>query len=57
MLGHVPLDSRLRESSDAGVPLVVSDPDSEPARAICELARVIDESRAGGFTRTLPLVS
>ena len=57
MLGHVPLDSRLRESADAGVPLVVSDPDSELAQVIFELARTIDESRAGGFTRTLPLVS
>jgi ATP-binding protein involved in chromosome partitioning len=57
MLGHVPLDSRLRESADAGVPLVVSDPDSELAQVIFELARAIDESRAGGFTRTLPLVS
>jgi ATP-binding protein involved in chromosome partitioning len=57
MLGHVPLDSRLRESADAGVPLVLSDPDSEPAQVIFELARTIDASRAGGFTRTLPLVS
>jgi ATP-binding protein involved in chromosome partitioning len=57
LLGTVPLDSRLREASDAGVPLVESDPDSETARAIVEIARVIDASRAGGFTRTLPLVS
>jgi ATP-binding protein involved in chromosome partitioning len=57
ILGRVPLDSRLRASADAGVPLVVSDPDSEPAQVIFELARAIDESRAGGFTRTLPLVS
>ncbi len=57
MLGSVPLDARLREAADAGVPLVVSDPDCEPARAITELARAIDESRAGGFTSTLPLVS
>jgi ATP-binding protein involved in chromosome partitioning len=57
MLGRVPLDPSVRASSDAGVPLVVSDPDSEPAQAIFELARLIDESRAGGFTRTLPLVS
>jgi ATP-binding protein involved in chromosome partitioning len=57
MLGYVPLDSRLRESADAGVPLVISDPDAAPAQAIFELARVIDASRAGGFTRTLPLVS
>ena len=45
------------QSADAGVPLVVSDPDSEPAEVIVELARAIDASRAGGFTRTLPLVS
>jgi ATP-binding protein involved in chromosome partitioning len=57
LLGHVPLDARLRESGDAGTPLVVGDPDSEPARAIVEIAQAIDASRAGGFTRTLPLVS
>jgi ATP-binding protein involved in chromosome partitioning len=57
LLGHVPLDARVRASADAGVPLVVSDPDCEPAHVIFELARAIDASRAGGFTRTLPLVS
>ena len=57
LLGSVPLDARLRESADDGVPLVTSDPESEPALAISELARAIDESRAGGFTSTLPLVS
>jgi ATP-binding protein involved in chromosome partitioning len=57
LLGNVPLDARVREASDAGEPLVTRDPDSEPAQAIFALARAIDESRAGGFTRTLPLVS
>ncbi|MDT7539975.1 MAG: ATP-binding protein involved in chromosome partitioning, partial [Actinomycetota bacterium] len=57
LLGTVPLDARLRASGDAGAPLVTTDPESEPAQAIIELARVIDASRAGGFTRTLPLVS
>jgi ATP-binding protein involved in chromosome partitioning len=56
LLGQVPLDARVRESGDAGTPLVVDDPDSEPARTIIEIARAIDASRAGGFTRTLPLV-
>jgi ATP-binding protein involved in chromosome partitioning len=56
LLGQVPLDARVRESGDAGTPLVVDDPDSEPARTIVEIARAIDVSRAGGFTRTLPLV-
>ena len=57
LLGRVPLDARLREAGDAGVPLVVSAPDDPTARAIAEIARAVDESRAGGFTRTLPLVS
>ena len=56
LLGRVPLDTRLRESGDAGVPLVVAAPDSEPARVIAEIARAVDASRAGGFTRTLKLV-
>jgi len=57
LLGCVPLDARLREACDAGVPLVLSDPDSEPAEAIFELARAVDASRSAGFTKTLPLVS
>jgi ATP-binding protein involved in chromosome partitioning len=57
LLGQIPLDARLREAADAGEPLVVSDPDCEPAEAFFDLARTVDESRAGGFTRTLPLVS
>ncbi|HEY5294948.1 MAG TPA: Mrp/NBP35 family ATP-binding protein [Gaiellaceae bacterium] len=57
LLGEVPLDVALRESADAGIPLVVSDPDSEPAQAILEIARLLDESRVGGFTSTLPLLS
>ena len=56
LLGTVPLDPALREASDAGIPLVVREPDSEAARAIVEIAQAIDASRAGGFTRTLPLV-
>ena len=57
LLGQVPLDVRIREASDAGVPLVLSDPESEPAQAIAEIARVLDAVRGAGFTRTLPLVS
>jgi ATP-binding protein involved in chromosome partitioning len=56
-LGSVPLDWRVCESGDAGEPLVLSDPESEPARAMLEIAGTLDASRAGGFTRTLPLVS
>ena len=56
LLGRVPLDAALRESSDAGVPLVVRDPESFSAQAISEIARAIDASRVGGFTKTLKLV-
>jgi ATP-binding protein involved in chromosome partitioning len=57
LLGRVPLDVRIRESSDSGVPLVLSDPESEPAQAIFEIARALEGVRGAGFTRTLPLVS
>jgi ATP-binding protein involved in chromosome partitioning len=57
LLGQVPLDASLREASDAGEPLVLRDPEAAPARAIADLARTVDEHRAGGFTRTLPVLS
>ena len=38
LLGQVPLDPRLREGGDAGVPLVVSDPDAPASRAIIQVA-------------------
>jgi ATP-binding protein involved in chromosome partitioning len=57
LLGSVPLDARLREASDAGVPLVLSDPDCETSRVIVEIAQALDAARGAGFTRTLPLVS
>jgi ATP-binding protein involved in chromosome partitioning len=57
LLGTVPLDVTMRQAGDAGVPLVLRDPGSPAACAVTELARAVDESRVGGFTRTLPLVS
>ena len=56
LLGRVPLDVELRESSDAGVPLVLSAPESAPAQAILAVAKTVDASRTGGFTKTLKLV-
>jgi ATP-binding protein involved in chromosome partitioning len=57
LLGRVPLEAALRESGDAGLPVVLRDPGSASAQAIHAIARTIDEQRVGGFTRTLPLVS
>src|SRR6266516_2984601 len=38
LLGQVPLDVRLREGGDAGMPLVLSDPDSPAALALRKIA-------------------
>jgi ATP-binding protein involved in chromosome partitioning len=60
LLGTVPLDARLREAGDAGVPLVESDPDAEPARAIMALAEAISSTRREqgvGIVKSLPVLS
>jgi ATP-binding protein involved in chromosome partitioning len=41
LLGQVPLVPALREGGDVGRPIVVTDPDSEAARAFTEIARRI----------------
>ncbi|THV41085.1 Mrp/NBP35 family ATP-binding protein [Glycomyces buryatensis] len=38
LLGQIPLDPRLREGGDSGIPLVISDPDAEASRAIRAIA-------------------
>jgi ATP-binding protein involved in chromosome partitioning len=48
LLGEIPIDTRLREAGDSGVPLVLSAPDS-PAAA--ELMRIAD--RLAGRSRSL----
>jgi ATP-binding protein involved in chromosome partitioning len=60
LLGRIPLDSRLRESGDAGEPLVESDPDSEPAQAIASLAEAIAATKREegvGIVKALPVLS
>jgi ATP-binding protein involved in chromosome partitioning len=56
----VPLDPRLRESGDAGTPLVESDPDSDAGRAIMALAETIVGTRREqgvGIVKSLPVLS
>jgi ATP-binding protein involved in chromosome partitioning len=60
LLGRIPLDARLRESGDAGEPLVERDPDSEPAQAIASLAEAIAATRREegvGIVKALPVLS
>ena len=60
LLGRIPLDARLRESGDAGDPLVESDPGAEPAQAIASLAEAIAATKREegvGIVKPLPVLS
>jgi ATP-binding protein involved in chromosome partitioning len=47
LLGQIPLDTRLRESGDAGAPLVLSDPESAAARALAKIADSLASRQRG----------
>src|SRR5688572_14415879 len=55
LLGRVPLDPRLRESTDDGEPLVATDPESETSQAIREIAGAIAGVKRG--FKPLPVLS
>jgi len=60
LLGRIPLDPRLRESGDAGDPLVESDPGAEPAQAIASVAEAIAATKREegvGIVKPLPVLS
>ncbi len=54
LLGRIPLDPRLRAASDRGEPLVLTDPESSPARAFLQVAEAT--AREIRRVRSLPLV-
>jgi ATP-binding protein involved in chromosome partitioning len=58
LLGTVPLDTALRESADAGEPLVWADPDAPASRAIAAVAESVAASGdvGRGIVKELPLV-
>ncbi len=55
LLGRIPIDPRLREGSDAGVPLVISDPEAPSAKAISAVAEHLAASARSIVGRSLPL--
>jgi ATP-binding protein involved in chromosome partitioning len=55
LLGHVPLDARLRECGDSGEPLLRAHPESEAARAIVAIAEAIEATRRS--FKALPVLS
>jgi ATP-binding protein involved in chromosome partitioning len=57
LLGRIPFDPLLREAADRGEPVVESDPDSEAARAIGEIAEQLAAPRPGGIRKALTVLS
>jgi ATP-binding protein involved in chromosome partitioning len=55
LLGQVPLDVRLREGGDAGIPLVLGEPDSPAALALMKIADELGARRRGLAGRQLGL--
>ena len=55
LLGKVPLDIGLREAGDAGVPVVLSHPESPSARALLAAAAAVQPVRRSLVGRSLPL--
>ena len=55
-LGEIPLDIAIRETSDAGTPITVTQPDSPHAQAYRQLADRVAEKLAGGAGRQAPRI-
>jgi len=55
LLGSIPIEPRLREGSDAGVPLVISDPDAPASQRLIEIAKRLAKSKSSLVGRSLPL--
>lgn len=56
LLGKVPLQEELRRASDAGVPLVIEDPDSPASQALFHAARGIIAATPQGIEMLQPVV-
>jgi ATP-binding protein involved in chromosome partitioning len=54
-LGEVPLHMAIRETSDAGRPVVATDPDGQHAKIYREIAARVRD-RLGGKTRAAPKI-
>ena len=55
LLASIPIDPRLREGADAGVPLVISEPDAPASQRIIEVAQQLSASKRSLVGRSLPL--
>jgi len=55
VLGSIPIDPRLREGSDAGLPIVLADPNAPASHRIVEIARKLEKGRSRGSLVGKPL--
>jgi ATP-binding protein involved in chromosome partitioning len=55
LLGQIPLDTRLREGADTGIPVVLGEPDSPAAVALDAIARGLSTRARGLAGRSLGL--
>ena len=53
--GQIPIDTRLREGSDNGTPLVVADPDAPASQRFTEMAKRLAKTKTSLVGRSLPL--
>jgi ATP-binding protein involved in chromosome partitioning len=56
LLGHIPITRGLRESADAGVPLVVAEPENPSAMALQQAARLLAGQVSVQALNTLPVL-
>jgi ATP-binding protein involved in chromosome partitioning len=57
LLGQVPLEPSLREGGDAGVPIVVREPDSPAGTALLEAARAVARTARTKVGKPLPIMA
>jgi len=56
LLGQIPISRRVRESGDAGTPIVIADPEREQAQALRSAARVLAGQVSIQALNTLPVL-
>jgi ATP-binding protein involved in chromosome partitioning len=57
LLGQIPIDTRLREGSDSGVPLVVGYPDAEASKALLAVADALPPRERSLVGRRLSILT
>ena len=57
LLGSIPIDPRLREGADDGVPLVIGQPEAPASKVIADIAAALAQRKSTVVGKSLPLMS